>query len=153
MWSNVERVVPYDAYILFAIRYYRTIEFDQKLATTRMPHIADSKLFILWRHKASRRVLFVLVIIVVLSSSRRGCKVCALPVCSGRMFYYLPTVSYILQCHAMLCDVNVTWPISCNVAKCGTMWHDVARCGAMWCNVARCGAMWRDVAQCGVMWD
>ena len=54
-----------------------------------MPHDADSKLFILWQHKASRCILVVVVIIVVLSLWRRGCKVCALPFWSGRMFYYL----------------------------------------------------------------
>ena len=35
---------------------------------TNAPHIADSKLFILWQHKASQqRVLLVLVVIIVLS--------------------------------------------------------------------------------------
>jgi hypothetical protein len=87
-----------------------------------------------------------------LSSSRRGCNVCALPFWSGLMFYYLPIVAYILRCHAMSCDVNVTSPISCDVVQCGTMWRNVARCGAMWRNVAQCGAMWRNVARCGVMW-
>ena len=57
-----------------------------------------------------------------LSSSHRGCKVCALPFWSGHLFYYLPIVPYILWCFAMSCDVYVTLSISCDVARCGTMW-------------------------------
>ncbi len=60
-----------------------------------------------------------------LSSSRRGCKVCALPFWSGRMFYYLPIVPYILRCRAMSSNVDVTSPISCDVAQCGGIWRDV----------------------------
>ena len=97
-----------------------------------MPHVVDSKLFILWQHKASQRILIVVVVIVVLSPSRWGCKVCALPFWSGRMFYYLHIVPYILRCRAMLCDVNITLPISCDVAQCGAMWRNVVQCCAMW---------------------
>ena len=51
------------------ISRYRTIEFDQKFGNNaNAPHVADSKLFILWRHKDSwRRVLVVVVVIIVLS--------------------------------------------------------------------------------------
>ncbi len=54
----------YDAYILVAIRFF-TIEFNQKIGNKPMPHITNTKVCILLRHKASRRVLVVVVVIVV----------------------------------------------------------------------------------------
>ncbi len=101
-WQETESKT-HQCILLSAIRYL-TIEIDQKFGNNAV----DSKLFILWRHKASQRILIVVVVIVVLSPSRWGCKVCALPFWSGRMFYYLHIVPYIANL------------MRCGVARCGT---------------------------------
>ena len=92
-----------------------------------MPHVLDSKLFILWQHKASQRILVVVIVIAVLSLSRRGYTVCVLPLWSGWMFYYLRTLHPAMTCNVVRFQCHIA-----DLMRCGTMWRDVARCRVMW---------------------
>ena len=55
MWSDVGRAVQ--CIHIISNKIYRTIEFDQKFGNNApMPHVVDSKLFILWQHQPSAGV-------------------------------------------------------------------------------------------------
>ena len=97
-----------------------------------MPHVTDSKLFILWRHKASRSVLVVVVVIVVLSLCCR-CRVRAVKFARyhfGLAGCFTTYLSYLTSCDVVRCQCHIA-----NLMQCGAMWRDVARCGAMSRNV------------------
>jgi hypothetical protein len=105
-----------------------------------MPHVTDSKLFILWRHKASRSVLVVVVVIFVLSLCCH-CRVRAVKF--ARYHFGL----------AGCFTTYLSYLTSCDVVRCRAMSMSHRQSHAMWRDVARCGAMWRNVAQCRAMWD
>ena len=74
------------------------------IISNKMPHILDSKLFILWQHKARQRVLVIVVVIVVLCCHLGAVKFAryhfGLAGCFTTYLLYLTSFN-VVQCRAM----------------------------------------------------